>query len=109
MHARNNRKAVFSVVRAAAACGQGPGKLFPAATDTTATIEERRFLCSPCREIESEAELEEVPKEEAAVERFEALKELYRDRHLIVRCRGQQKKRAQGYGGSRKKLAAACR
>jgi hypothetical protein len=52
---------------------------------------------------------EEVPKEEAAVETFGALKEKYRDRHIAVRHRGQPRKRNQGYCGSRNKLATACR
>jgi hypothetical protein len=56
-------------------------------------------------EIESEAEHAEVPKEEATVENFWALQEQYRDRHLAVRRRGQPKKRTQGNGVSRKKLA----
>jgi hypothetical protein len=60
-------------------------------------------------EIESKVEHEEVPKEEATVETFGALKEQYRDRHLAVgRCQ-QQNKLTQGNGGSWKKLAAACR
>jgi hypothetical protein len=52
-------------------------------------------------------ELEEVPNEKATVERFGALKELYRGRHLAVRSLGQQKKQTRGSGGSRKKLATA--
>jgi hypothetical protein len=52
---------------------------------------------------------EEVPKEEAAVETVGALKKRYRNLLLTVRRRGQQKKRTQGNGGSRNKLAAACR
>jgi hypothetical protein len=38
-----------------------------------------------------------------------ALKKQYGDRHLAVGRRRQLKKRTQGDGGSRKKLAAACR
>jgi hypothetical protein len=60
-------------------------------------------------EMESEAEHEEVLKEEAAVEAYGALKERYGDRHLAVGRRQQLKKRSQGDGGSRKKLAAARR
>jgi hypothetical protein len=58
---------------------------------------------------ESEAEHEEVPKEEAAVETFRALRKRHGDRHLAVRRRAQQKKRTQDNCGSRKKLAAARR
>jgi hypothetical protein len=60
-------------------------------------------------EIESEAEHEVVPEEEAAMETFGALKERYGDRHLAVRRHSQPKKRIQGNGVSWKKLAAACR
>jgi hypothetical protein len=60
-------------------------------------------------EIESKLEHEEVPKEEATVEKFGALKEQYRDWHLGVRRRSQPKKRTQGNGGSQKKLNAARR
>jgi hypothetical protein len=48
---RNNRKIVFSVVRAAAFSGQQLGKHVPAATDTNSTIEERCFLCGLCRDV----------------------------------------------------------
>jgi hypothetical protein len=51
-------------------------------------------------EIESKAEHDRVPKEEAAVETVRALKEWYRDQHLAARRRGQRKKRTQGNGGS---------
>jgi hypothetical protein len=44
------------------------------------------------KETECEVKHEEVPKEEAAVESFGALKEWYRDQHLAVRCHGQPKK-----------------
>jgi hypothetical protein len=57
----------------------------------------------------SQAEHEEVPKIEAAVETFGALKERLRDQHLAVRCCGQLKKWTQGNCGSQKKLAATCR
>jgi hypothetical protein len=40
-------------------------------------------------EIESEAEHEEVPMEEATVETFGALKKQHRDRHLATGCHGQ--------------------
>jgi hypothetical protein len=43
-------------------------------------------------EIASEAEHEEVPKEEAAVETSGALKERYRDLQLATRCHDQLKK-----------------
>jgi hypothetical protein len=56
-------------------------------------------------EVESKAEHDEVPKEEAAVETFGASKKRHRDRHLAIRCRSQPKKRTQGNGGSWKKLA----
>jgi hypothetical protein len=58
--------------------------------------------------IQSEAENEEVPKEEVTVETFGAL-ERYGDRHLIVQSRGQLKKRTQANSESWKKLAAARR
>jgi hypothetical protein len=51
-------------------------------------------------EIESKAEHDRVPKEEAAVETVRALKEWYRDRHLAVMRRCQRKKQTQGNGGS---------
>jgi hypothetical protein len=60
-------------------------------------------------ETESESTHQEVPKEEAAVETFGALKERYGDRHLAVERRRKPKKQTQGNGWSRKKLAAACR
>jgi hypothetical protein len=60
-------------------------------------------------ERESEAVHDEVPKEEAAVETFGALKEQYRDQHLVVRSRGHPNKQTQGNGGSQKKLATASR
>jgi hypothetical protein len=50
-------------------------------------------------ETESEVEHEEVPKEDTAVETFEALKERYRDQHLAVRRCNQLKKRTPGNGG----------
>jgi hypothetical protein len=58
---------------------------------------------------ESEAEHEVVPKEEAAVKTFGALKKRYWDRHLAVGRRGKPKKRIQGDGLSRKNLVAALR
>jgi hypothetical protein len=59
--------------------------------------------------MKSDAEHKEAPKEETAVETFGALKERYRDWHLAIMHRSQLKKRTQGSGGSRKKLAAASR
>jgi hypothetical protein len=59
-------------------------------------------------EIESKGEYEEVPKEQAAVETFGALKKRHGDWHLAVRRHGQPKKRIHGDRGSRKKMAAAC-
>jgi hypothetical protein len=60
-------------------------------------------------EVEPVAVHEEVPKEETAVKPIGTLMKRYGDRHLAVRRRVQSKKRTQGNGGSRKKLAAACR
>jgi hypothetical protein len=54
-------------------------------------------------EMKSETVHEEVPKKEAAVKSFEALKKRHGDRHLAVGRHGKLK------GGSRKKLAAAYR
>jgi hypothetical protein len=51
MHARYNRRTVFSVVRAAAISGQRLGKHVPAATVTNVTIKERCLLCGPCRNV----------------------------------------------------------
>jgi hypothetical protein len=51
IHAINIRRTVFSVVRKGTASGQQHGKHVPAVTDTKATIEERCFLCSPCRDV----------------------------------------------------------
>jgi hypothetical protein len=53
------------------------------------------------------AVLQEVPKEEAAVDMIGALKGQPGDRHLAVGRRRQTNKRTQDNGGSRKKLAAA--
>jgi hypothetical protein len=52
---------------------------------------------------------EEVPKEGTTVKTVRALKKWYGDRHLAVRHCWEPKKRTQGDGGSRKKLAAARR
>jgi hypothetical protein len=60
-------------------------------------------------EIESESEHQEVPKEEAAVKSFGALKKQHGDRNLSVGRRQKPKERTQDNGGSRRKLAAACR
>jgi hypothetical protein len=51
IHARNNRRTVFSVVHPATVSAQRLGKHMPVATDTNSTIEERCFLCGPCRDI----------------------------------------------------------
>jgi hypothetical protein len=56
-------------------------------------------------ETESKPEHQEAPKEEAAVETIGALEDWYGDRYLVVGGRRQPKKRTQGDGGSRKKLA----
>jgi hypothetical protein len=66
------------------------------------------FEANP-EENEAMAKHKEVPKEEAALEIIGALKDRYGDRHLAVGRRRQPKKRTQGDGGSRKKLATACR
>jgi hypothetical protein len=68
-------------------------------------LENATDLESTSEEIESKAEHEEVPKEEATVETLEALKERYRDRHLAIRYHSQLKKQTQGNGGSKKKMA----
>jgi hypothetical protein len=60
-------------------------------------------------EMKSIAEHQEDTKEEAEVETIGALEDRYGDRRLIVRRHGRPKKRTQGHGGSRQKLAAACR
>jgi hypothetical protein len=60
-------------------------------------------------ETETVAGQQEVTKEEAPVKTVRALKKRHGDRNLAVRHRRQLKKRTQGNGGSRKKLAAACR
>jgi hypothetical protein len=49
------------------------------------------YLEANPEEKESVMVHEEVPKEEAAVETFGALKERYRDRHLALRRRGQER------------------
>jgi hypothetical protein len=54
----NNRRTVFSVVRAVAVSGQRLGKHVPRTTDTDGAIE-RRFICSPCRDVISRAVIEE--------------------------------------------------
>jgi hypothetical protein len=50
IHASSNRT-VCSVVRSADISGQRLGKHVPAVMDTNATIEERCFLCGPCRDV----------------------------------------------------------
>jgi hypothetical protein len=59
--------------------------------------------------MKSLVEHEEVPKEESVLETFGALKKRPGDRHLAIGHHQKPKKRAQGNGGSQKKLAAACR
>jgi hypothetical protein len=54
-------------------------------------------------------EHQEVPNEETAVVTIGALEDRYGDLHLAVGCCREPKKRKQGDGGSRKKLAAARR
>jgi hypothetical protein len=58
-------------------------------------------------EVKSEAVHVEVPKKEAAVKSFGALKKRHGDRHLAVGRREKPRDRTQGKGGSRKKLAVA--
>jgi hypothetical protein len=58
-------------------------------------------------DIEAIAERQKVPNEEAAVEAIGALEDRYGDLRLPVRCRIWPKKRNQGNGSSRQKLAAA--
>jgi hypothetical protein len=60
-------------------------------------------------EVESVMVQEEVPKEEAAVESFGALKKWHRDQCLAIGCHRELKKLTQGDGGSWKKLAITCR
>jgi hypothetical protein len=60
-------------------------------------------------EIEFEVEHEEVPKEEATVGTFRALRKRHGDRHLAVGRCGKPKEWTQGDGGSWKTLATACR
>jgi hypothetical protein len=60
-------------------------------------------------ELQSVTEHEVVPKEEAAVKPFRALKKQHGDWHLAIRHRDQTKKWTQGNGGSQKKLAAVHR
>jgi hypothetical protein len=54
--ARNNRRMVFSVVRAVTISGQQLSKHIPAATDTNAAIEEQCFLCGPCQDVISKGQ-----------------------------------------------------
>jgi predicted protein tyrosine phosphatase len=51
------------------------------------------------KEINSETEHQEIPKEEAVVETFGALKKWHGEWHLAIRCRDQSKKRIQGMVG----------
>jgi hypothetical protein len=72
--------------------------------------DEAMEACLTSKELTSlEAEHEEVPKVEAAVETIRALKKQHGDQHLAVRHCGQPKKWRQSSGASWKKLAAACR
>jgi hypothetical protein len=59
--------------------------------------------------MKSEAVHDEGPKEEAAEETVRGLKEPSGERHIAVRRLGLLQKRTKVNGGSRKKLAAACR
>jgi hypothetical protein len=68
------------------------------ATDLEATPEETGAV----------AERQEIRKEEPAMEAIGALEDRCGDRHLAVRRCGRPKKRTQGDGESRQKLAVAC-
>jgi hypothetical protein len=57
-------------------------------------------------ELQSIVVYQKVPKEVATVETVTALKKRHRDGNLAVGSRQRPKKRTQGNGGSRKKLAA---
>jgi hypothetical protein len=59
-------------------------------------------------QIESEAEHEEVPKQEAAVKPVRALKKWHGDQNLALGSHQKLKKRTQGSGGSQKKIYATC-
>jgi hypothetical protein len=69
------------------------------AMDLEATPEEMKFV----------AKYQEVSKDEIAVETIGALKDRCGNRYQVVRRRRQLKKRTQGDGSSRKKLASARR
>jgi hypothetical protein len=58
---------------------------------------------------ESEVEHRNAPTEEAAVKSSGAMKKRHRSRHLAAGGRGEPKELTRGDGGSRRKLAAACR
>jgi hypothetical protein len=60
-------------------------------------------------ETEAVVERQEIQNEEAAVGTFRALEDRYGDRHVAVGRTLQQKKRTQGNGKFRKKLAAVRR
>jgi hypothetical protein len=60
-------------------------------------------------DIESESDHQEILKEEAAVKPFGALKKRHGDWNLSVGRRQKPKERSQDNGGSRNKLAAACK
>jgi hypothetical protein len=56
IHARNNRRTLFVVVRAATVSGQRLDKHVPATKDTNATIEERCSLSGPNRDVISKGQ-----------------------------------------------------
>jgi hypothetical protein len=58
--------------------------------------------------MESKA-VHEISKKEDTVQTVRALRKWYGDWNLAIGGRGKLKKRTQGNGGSKKKLAAACR
>jgi hypothetical protein len=60
-------------------------------------------------DMESEAEYQEVPKEEAEVKSSGAVKKRHRGWHLAVGCHGKPKEPTQGNCGSQRKLAATSR
>jgi hypothetical protein len=66
----------------------------------------KAILKADLGEIKSVVKHYEVSKEESSVEAIGALEDRCGDRHLVVGRLRQQKKRTQGDGGSRKKLAA---
>jgi hypothetical protein len=75
--------------------------------ETTENISEERLGKMDTMDLEAVTVHQEVPKEETTVETTGALEDRYGNRHLAVGSHRQPKKRIQGDGGSRQKLAAA--